>query len=139
MSKIDKVTGQYIDYKESNDNAPPSYSTPSRQFKQLLSFFANEECLRCRGTGYVGNFKSTEGGRCFKCIPDRIWGKLLEVICATGTDDNGNLVCLIGRSKEFTKPLFFVAEIGRLSPIVESETFDTFDKACEYARNKYGI
>lgn len=139
MNEIDKITGQYIDCKEGNDNAPPSYSAPSSLFEQTLSFFANKECSRCGGTGYIGIFKRISGGRCFECIPDDHWNKLFGDFRATGTDRNGNPVCEIRYITECTKPGFFVAEMNALPSIVEFETFDTFEKACEYAINKYGV
>lgn len=51
---IDKVTGK-------------KYS-----FKSL----ANPFCSKCGGTGYIGKFKWNCDGRCFKCIPDRVWNRL---------------------------------------------------------------
>lgn len=44
--------------------------------KEFFQSHANQHCDRCGGTGYIGNFKHVESGRCFKCYPDEQWGKL---------------------------------------------------------------
>ena len=45
--------------------------------RAFLQTFANPSCGRCSGDGYIGRFKTTEKGRCFKCFPDSRWNKLV--------------------------------------------------------------
>lgn len=141
MKDFDQVTGQRIDYKENNDNAPPSYSAPSLLFKQVLKYHAHEICPRCRGTGYIGGFKSISGGRCFQCIPDEHWDNLLGTLQTTGIDDKtGNPVCEIRyvTTNAYTKSGFIVTRVG-LPPIGKPEVFPTIEKACESAKKEYGV
>lgn len=140
MSDTDKVTGQRIDYKEGNDNSPPKYSAPNASFKEALSHFANRWCGRCRGTGYIGGFKHVVGGRCFKCLPDDYWNRLLGACHATGMDNDGNEFCEIRHFEEdvWGKAGFIAANIG-LPPVGEFYIFDSFEEACEHAKNKYGF
>ncbi len=42
----------------------------SEAFKMFLASYANLECARCKGTGYIGQWKDVELGRCFECFPD---------------------------------------------------------------------
>lgn len=45
--------------------------------REFLQTRANPYCSRCRGTGYIGQFKTVEKGRCFKCFPDSRWQQLV--------------------------------------------------------------
>lgn len=106
MNHQDAFTGQRIDSREHNDNAPPKYSAPSASFKGTLARYANPYCSRCGGTGYIGVFKHVCAGRCFKCISETIWervqddfdracdarngfGELRELYTAVCTGDQG--------------------------------------------------
>lgn len=73
MKYHDSSTGQWIDSRNHNDNAPSRYSAPSSSFKKMLASFANPFCKRCFGTGYLGRFKHVCAGRCFKCISENEW------------------------------------------------------------------
>ena len=141
MSSIDKVTGQSVNYKEHNDNAPPSHSAPSNSFKSTLRFHANPECSRCRGTGYIGNFKHISGGRCFECLPDEYWNDLLGVLKATGTDDTtGEPVCEIRfvSSKAYVSAGYVVTRIG-LPSGEDASIFSTIEEAFRHASAVYGV
>jgi len=61
-----------VDGRSNNDNAPPRYSAPGANFKQILARYANPYCSQCGGTGYIGRFKNICAGRCFKCIPENV-------------------------------------------------------------------
>lgn len=76
MSHHTSFTGQKVDGRAHNDNAPAKYSAPSQSFKNALAGYANPFCSRCGGTGYIGRFKGVCAGRCFKCIPDRVWEQM---------------------------------------------------------------
>jgi hypothetical protein len=141
MSEIDKVTGQRIDYKERNDNAPPSYSAPSEQFKKVLRVHANQNCSRCGGTGYIGSFKSIASGRCFLCLPDEWWNGLLGELRLTGTDDvTGRSVCEIRyvTSNIYPSAGYIVTKVG-LPPIESTPIFSTEEEACNFAHKVYGV
>ena len=141
MSELDKVTGQRIDYKERNDNAPPAYSAPSTPFKNTLGFHANPHCSRCRGTGYIGSFKSISGGRCFQCIPDARWDDLLGELVLTGSDDNsGQPMCEIRyiSSKEYSSSGYIVTKVG-LPPIENTPIFSTIEEARKLASQVYRV
>jgi len=141
MSELDKVTGQKIDYKEGNDNAPPAYSAPSALFKNTLGFHANPRCSRCRGTGYIGSFKNIAGGRCFQCLPDERWEDLLGKLILTGRDDNsGQPVCEIRyiSSKEYSSSGYIVTRVG-LPPIENTSVFSTIEEACNLASQVYRV
>jgi hypothetical protein len=73
MNHLNNFSGQRVDSREQNDNAPPRYSAPSAYFKGILAGYANPYCSRCRGTGYIGGFKHVCAGRCFKCITENVW------------------------------------------------------------------
>lgn len=73
MNNCNNFTGQLVDSRNHNDNAPPRYSAPSANFKEILAGYANPYCHRCSGTGYIGVFKHVCAGRCFKCIPETAW------------------------------------------------------------------
>ena len=73
MNHRNNLTGQSVDTRDHNDNAPPRYSAPSANFKEILASYANRYCGRCGGTGYIGRFKHVCTGRCFKCIPENVW------------------------------------------------------------------
>ncbi len=75
MNHRENFTGQWIDYRERNDNAPARYSAPSADFKAILAGYANPYCTRCSGKGYIGRFKHVCAGRCFKCISDTAWDR----------------------------------------------------------------
>lgn len=141
MSEIDKTTGQRIDYKESNDNAPPRYSAPDEAFKNTLRFHANPNCARCGGTGYIGTFKSNSGGRCFKCLPDEWWYGLLGELKGTGTDDSTGLpVCQIRYvTHSIYKTAGYVVTRVGLPPTENTSIFSTEEEACGFAREIYGI
>lgn len=141
MSKIDQITGQRINYKEGNDNSPPSYSAPSSNFKAVLQFYASPNCTKCGGTGYISLYKGVVGGRCFKCIPDSFWGELLGSLIGTGTNDaTGQAVCEI---REITSDIYnssgyIVTQIG-LPPIGGVPIFPNLEEAVQFARETYGI
>lgn len=141
MSEIHKITGQIVDYKESNDNAPPCYSAPSAAFKNALRFHADENCPRCRGTGYIGSYKSFSGGRCFLCLPDDRWNCLLGKVVLTGTDNNsGEPVCEIRFvvSQAYSTQGYIVAKVG-LPPTNGVMIFSTAEEACKFASKVYGV
>ena len=73
MNHPNNFTGQRVDSRDHNDNAPARYSAPSAIFKEILAGHANRYCSRCCGTGYIGVFKHVCAGRCFKCIPETVW------------------------------------------------------------------
>ena len=75
MKYHNSSTGQWIDSRDHNDNAPPRYTAPSSSFKKMLAGFANPYCQRCSGTGYLGRFKHICAGRCFKCISENEWAQ----------------------------------------------------------------
>lgn len=136
-----KVTGQSVDYKEHNDNAPPRYSAPSYAFKEVLKYHCDSNCPSCGGNGYIGRFKHIAGGRCFDCLPDHHWEALLGELKATGTDDcTGEEVCEIRyvTTDAYTDSGYAVMEIG-LPPVGEFETFETFEEARAFAKEKYGV
>ncbi len=140
MSNIDKVTGQIINYKDHNDNAPPSYSAPSNLFKNALQFYANSDCSNCRGTGYIGNFKHISGGRCFQCLPDKYWNNLLGELKGTGTDDKtGEVLCEFRfvSSEVYSSAGYIVTRIG--IPPVNIIIFSTEEEAVRCAIEMYGI
>ncbi len=87
MKEIDPITGQSIDYQENKDNSPPRYSAPDIRYKLALKYHANQECSRCGGSGYIGQFKHISAGRCFECLPDSIWESRFGEQIATGVDD----------------------------------------------------
>jgi len=45
--------------------------------KEFLQSFAKAECERCGGSGYIGQYKAVEQGRCFKCFPDSRWKRMV--------------------------------------------------------------
>lgn len=139
--KIDKVTGQVVDYKEHNDNAPPSYSAPNAAFKSALKIHANRNCSSCRGTGYIGSYKSFSGGRCFKCLPDDWWNSLLGEVRLTGNDDkSGEALCEIRfvSSAAYSSQGYVVARVG-VPPIGNVNIFPTIEEACKFASEMYGV
>lgn len=141
MKKLDKVTGQKVDYKERNDNAPPSYLAPSELFRSVLRFHANQNCSRCSGTGYVGSFKSIAGGRCFKCLPDEYWNALLGELMCTGIDDlSGEPVCEIRlvSSKFNSSNGYMVTRFG-LPSTESTPIFTTVEQARDFASEVYGV
>lgn len=73
MNHRNHFTGQRVDSRDPNDNAPAKYSAPSANFKEILASYANPYCSRCSCTGYIGVFKHVCAGRCFKCIPETTW------------------------------------------------------------------
>lgn len=83
MRHFINLNGQSVDYRDSNDNAPPRYSAPSTDFKAALAELANPNCSRCRGTGYLGRFKHICAGRCFQCVPDSAWELALKGLAHT--------------------------------------------------------
>lgn len=140
MTHLDETTGQRIDHKSHNDNAPPRYSAPGAAFKEALSYYSNRSCSRCRGTGYIGQFNWNAGGRCFQCISDQRWTALLGKFQATGIRDDAGEVCEIRHvSKDaYGYDGFVVAPIG-LPPVGEFCIFDTYEEACEFASEEYGV
>ena len=72
MNHRNNFTGQRVDSRDHNDNAPARYSAPSAKFKEMLLGYANPFCRNCSGTGYLGKYKHVCAGRCFKCIPEEI-------------------------------------------------------------------
>ena len=141
MSEIDKITGQIVDYKETNDNAPPSYSAPSAAFKSALRFHADGNCPRCRGTGYIGSYKNFSGGRCFLCLPDDWWNCLLGEVILTGIHNNhGESVCEVRfvKSPAYSIQGFIVAKVG-IPPTNTSKIFSTVEEACKFASEVYGV
>lgn len=75
MNHRNNFTGQRVDSRDRNDNVPARYSAPSANFKAMLASYANPYCSRCGGRGYIGVFKRVCAGRCFKCIPETVWGR----------------------------------------------------------------
>lgn len=73
MNHRNNFTGQRVDSRIHNDNAPARYSAPSANFKEILADSAKRYCDRCSGTGYIGRFNHVRAGRCFKCIPKTAW------------------------------------------------------------------
>lgn len=141
MNEIDKVTGQRVDYKYHNDNSPPTYSAPCSLFKSILRFHANPNCSRCSGTGYIGNFKSIAGGRCFQCLPDEWWNGLLGELTFTGTDHNsGEPVCEIRlvSSRVYSSTGYIVTKVG-LPPTESTPIFSTVEEARNFASGVYGV
>lgn len=78
MNHRNNFTGQRVDGRDHNDNAPARYSAPSAKFKEILALYANRYCSRCGGTGYLGVFKHVCAGRCFKCIPENVFDQAKE-------------------------------------------------------------
>ena len=128
------VTGQRINHKTHNDNAPPSYSSPSQSFKSTVQVFADSTCCESSGTGYIGVLKNTVGDRCFKCVPGSRWDALLGKYCGTvSTDDNGVQICEIRwvGFKEYSSMGYVVTPLGL--PRIIVEVFSTIDDALLYA------
>lgn len=73
MNHRNNFTGQRVDSRDHNDNAPPRYSAPSANFKEILAYYSDQNCRHCSGTGYLGRFKHFYAGRCFKCIPENVF------------------------------------------------------------------
>lgn len=141
MNKTCKITGQKINYKEQNDNAPPNFSAPSSLFKNILNFHANKNCARCSGTGYIGDFKNISGGRCFHCLPDERWNELLGELRLTGTDNNsGESICEIRfvSSNIYKSNGYIVTKVG-LPPTGGTQIFSTVEEACKFASEIYGV
>lgn len=141
MTKLEKITGQIVDYKVHNENAPPSFSAPSSSYKNVLKSHSKESCSRCDGTGYISTFKSTSAGRCFKCLPDNYWGSLLGETKAVGTNDKTKEeVCEIRyvTEKVYSESGFGVFEVG-VPPVGEFELFPTYEEAIIYAKQHYNI
>lgn len=78
MNHRNNFTGQRVDRRDHNYNAPARYSAPSANFKEILAGYANPYCSRCSGTGYIGSFKQVCAGRCFKCIPENVFERAQE-------------------------------------------------------------
>lgn len=78
MNHRNNFTGQRVDSRIQNDNAPARYSPPSANFKEILAGYAKRYCDRCSGTGYLGRFKHVCAGRCFKCIPENVFERAQE-------------------------------------------------------------
>lgn len=78
MNHRNNFTGQRVDSRDHNDNAPPSYSAPSAKFKAILAYYADQNCRHCSGTGYLGRFKHVCAGRCFKCIKENVFEQAQE-------------------------------------------------------------
>lgn len=72
MNHRNNFTGQWVDSRDHNDNAPAKYSAPNANFKEMLAGYANPFCRNCSGTGYLGKYKHVCAGRCFQCIPEEI-------------------------------------------------------------------
>ncbi len=141
MKELDKFTGQRVDHKYQNDNAPPSFSAPSALFKSVLCFHANKNCSRCGGIGYIGDFKSIAGGRCFQCLPDERWNDLLGELTHTGNDDNsGEPVCEIRLVSPniYSSAGYIVTRFG-LPPTENMLIFPTVEEACTFASKIYGV
>lgn len=141
MKKIDKTIGQRINYKLHNDNAPPSYSSPGALFKIALHVYANRNCSRCGGTGYIGGFKSIASGRCFQCLPDKRWNEILGELALIGTDDNsGEAVCEIRfvSSNVYSSIGYIVTRVG-IPPTGSTPVFSTVEEARKFASEMYGV
>lgn len=78
MNHRNNFTGQRVDSRDHNDNAPPRYSAPSANFKAILAYYADQNCRHCSGTGYLGRFKHVCAGRCFKCIKENVFEQAQE-------------------------------------------------------------
>ncbi len=130
---------QKIDYKERNDNAPPRYSAPDAEFKAALSYYADPYCSRCRGTGYIGTFKAIASGRCFQCLPEDRWTRLLGELVATGTDDRtGYSVCEIRKIWDQNNSRMIYAVVRpELPPTTDTAIHLTEGEALAYARTKF--
>ena len=141
MNEKCKTTGQIINYKEHNDNAPPNFSAPSTLFKNVLNFHANKNCSRCGGNGYIGDFKNIAGGRCFQCLPDERWNDLLGELRLTGTDNiSGEEICEIRlvSDKIYRFNGYIVTKVG-LPPTGSAQIFSTIEEACKFASEIYGV
>lgn len=141
MTKLEKITGQVVDYKECNNNAPPSFSAPNNSYKNVLKFHSNKDCSKCGGTGYIGSFKSISAGRCFKCLPDDYWNSLLGEFMGIGINDiTKEHVCEIRyvTQKVYSESGFGVFAVG-IPPVGEFKLFPTFEEALMYAKKHYGI
>lgn len=68
---------QFEDWLARVDGQQPGarIALPSRE---LLAGFANAQCARCGGTGYLGRYRWNCDGRCFACLPGARWVGLLQ-------------------------------------------------------------
>ncbi|MYZ52449.1 hypothetical protein [Malikia spinosa] len=141
MKETNKVTGQKVDYKEHNDNAPPRYSAPGALFKRVLRFNANKNCSRCSGTGYIGNFKNISSGRCFECLPDIRWNELMGNLAATCTnDETGETLCEIRYvSPSAHSSTGYIVTNIELPPAENTPIFSTIEEAYEFAKKLYKV
>ena len=89
MNHRNDFTGQRVNSRDHNDNAPARYSAPSVNFKEILAGYAKRHCGRCGGTGYIGRFKHVCTGRCFKCIPENVFEQAEEEFNQTCEERNG--------------------------------------------------
>lgn len=140
--EVSPVTGQKIDRKEHSDNAPASYSSPSSRYKLALKVHAAPNCPKCSGTGYIGKYKALEGGRCFECLPDRLWNDMRGECVLIGTDDvTGEIKCHIRRvaSGVYPKGGYIVTPPDEHPPLIPAIIFSTEEEACRYASAEYGI
>lgn len=130
---------QRIDYKESNDNAPPRYSAPSAEFKAALAMYADRRCVHCRGTGYIGEFKAVARGRCFNCLPDARWDQIRGELYATGTDDDtGATVCEVRKFIDVSQSSVVYAVVRpELPPTSKECIFPTKEEALAFASKRY--
>ena len=141
MYKIDQETGQRIDYNENKDNVPTRYSAPSREFKDKLKYFADSDCSRCGGTGYIGRFKSIEAGRCFACLPDYYWEQLIGETHHTGVNPETNEAEY--QIRYFSEEAYDGSGYGIFEvdfpPTSEFESYSTLEDAFESAKDKFGF
>ncbi len=140
MTKIYDITGQCVRHKN-NDNAPSVYSAPSSNFKAILKAYADPQCERCCGTGYIGSFKMYSGGRCYKCLPEYYWNQVHGEVRGTGTNDRtGKVECQIIYvcPPTFTNCGFAVVEPGH-PPLPPFSSFETYEEACEFAKQHFDV
>lgn len=129
MNHRNNYTGQRVDSRDHNDNAPPRYSAPSENFKGILAGYANPYCSRCSGTGYIGVFKHVCAGRCFKCIPETGWEHAQQEFdqsseARAGCDEMAEIYLAVcgnyGSGSVYLDDGLWVASKGQISGAVDS-------------------
>lgn len=68
---------QLLDRWSKAEEKPMGVQYRAVNLREFLQTHSNQHCGRCGGTGYIGEWKTVERGRCFLCFPDRRWKQLV--------------------------------------------------------------
>ena len=112
------------------------------KYIEAFNFYADQQCGKCRGIGYLNVYQHISQGRCFSCLSDNFWDGLCSAEYPCTSNKTGKVLCLISKvpkSKYFGEDGFIVVDpqVKCLSIEPDFKIYRTREDAFRYAESLF--